>query len=301
MNFKTYIKAVGTGPKGNRDLTFEESRDAMEQMLSGELYPEQVVAFLLGWRLKPETVDEFRGVLSACDHSISPQTVPDSIELGFPFDGKLKTPYLFPLAARILEHSGVNLVLSGDITQPAKNGITTQAICRNHTLPENVHYFDRQDYFPAMHALTETRRRLGVRTGLNTIEKLTGIGRSDFGITGLFHKPYVEKYKRIFGDRYKRFALIQGSEGSPELFSKGRLWITEGEKVDEHLIDPAYYGIDFKSDIETFTLEGMLEMLENPSSDLMQLARLNAAVYLFVADKAASVDAAFESLSQSVR
>ncbi len=25
MNFKTFIKAVGTGPKGNRDLSFEES------------------------------------------------------------------------------------------------------------------------------------------------------------------------------------------------------------------------------------------------------------------------------------
>ncbi len=300
MNFRTYIKAVGTGPKGNRDLTFDESRDAMEQMLSQRVYPEQTASFLLGWRLKPETIDEFRGTIRACDDCITPQHVPNSIELGFPYDGKLKKPYLFPLVAQLLKNAELSLVISGDLTQPAKSGITTQAICQARTLPSNLHYFDRKDYFPQMHALTETRRRLGVRTGINTIEKLTGIGGSDFGITSLFHKPYVEKYMRIFGDRYKRFALIQGSEGSPELFSKGRLWITEGDKVDEYLIDPEYYGVNFKPDLESFTFDDMLNLLDNPSDDFVALARLNAAVYLFVANKAESVEAAFEMLSPNI-
>ncbi len=300
MNFHTYIKAVGTGPKGNRDLTFEESRDAMQQILSQSIYPEQSAAFLLGWRLKPETIDEFRGAISTCDGCITAQVVPNSIELGFPYDGKLKKPYLFPLVAQLLKNSELNLVVSGDLTQPAKNGITTQAICQARSLPENLHYFDRKEYFPQMHALTETRKRLGVRTGINTIEKLNGVGGSDFGITSLFHKPYVEKYMRIFGDRYKRFALIQGSEGSPELFSKGRLWITEGDSVDEYLIDPEHYGIDFKPDLDTFTFEDMMRLLDDPSDDFVQLARLNAAVYLFVANKAESVEAAFETLNTDV-
>ena len=32
MNFKKYIKAVGTGVKGNRDLTKEETFDAKESI-----------------------------------------------------------------------------------------------------------------------------------------------------------------------------------------------------------------------------------------------------------------------------
>jgi len=297
MDFHTYIKAVGTGPKGNRELTFDESRDAMRQILSQSVYPEQSAAFLLGWRLKPETTEEFRGALSACDSYIKPQAVPHSIELGFAYDGKRKKPYLFPLVAQILQSTGLNLVVSGDIAQPAKNGITTQAICQAASPSDNLHYFDRKEFFSEMHALTETRKRLGVRTGINTIEKLPGIGGSDFAITGLFHKPYVQKYMRIFGDRYRRFALIQGSEGSPEIFAKGRLWITEGDKVDEYLIDPAYYGIDYKSDLEKYTLEEMADLLINPSDDLIRLARLNAAIYLFVAQKAQSIEAAFETLT----
>ena len=34
MNFKKYIKAVGTGPKGNRNLSIEETADAVEQTRS---------------------------------------------------------------------------------------------------------------------------------------------------------------------------------------------------------------------------------------------------------------------------
>ncbi len=297
MDFKNYIKAVGTGPKGNRELSFDESKDAMLQILSGSIYPEQTAAFLLGWRLKPETIDEFRGALSGYDSCIERSTVPNSIELGFAYDGKLKTPYLFPLVAKILETSELNLVLSGDIVQPAKSGVTTQAICRSGISSEKLHYFDRKEFSRPMHDLTEIRRRIGVRTGINTIEKLPGIGNSDFAITGLFHKPYVEKYIAIFAERYKRFALIQGSEGGPEIFSKGRLWIARNGEVDEYLVDPARYGIDYTAHQQELMFEDMLALLDNPSDSFVQLAKLNAAVYLFVAQKAESIDAAFESLT----
>ncbi|MEA2090936.1 MAG: glycosyl transferase, partial [Campylobacterota bacterium] len=63
MDFFKYIHAVGTGPKGNRDLSFEESKDMMEQILNQSIPSEQAAAFLLGWRLKPETTTEFRGAI----------------------------------------------------------------------------------------------------------------------------------------------------------------------------------------------------------------------------------------------
>jgi len=33
MDFNKYIHAVGTGPKGNRDLNSDESKDMMHQIL----------------------------------------------------------------------------------------------------------------------------------------------------------------------------------------------------------------------------------------------------------------------------
>ncbi|MFT5835668.1 MAG: anthranilate phosphoribosyltransferase [Sulfurimonas sp.] len=297
MDFFKYIHAVGTGPKGNRDLTLEESKDMMDQILNQSIPSEQSAAFLLGWRLKPETTTEFRGAIQACDAYIKKTTVANSLELGYPFDGKAKNPYIFPLVAKILEDSGLNLVLIGDELTPAKGGITIKDICTNIELHKNAHYFERKDFFPKMSDLTELRLKLGLRSGFNTIEKLPGVANSEYAITGVFHKPYVKKYVEIFSDRYKRFALIQGNEGTPELFSKGRLWVCNDGEVDEIVVDPSNYGINYEKSSDTITLQDSLNQLNNPSDEYMKLAKLNAAVYLFVSQNASSIDEAWEKLS----
>ena len=297
MDFHKYIHAVGTGPKGNRDLSFDESEDMMTQILNQDVHSEQIAAFLLGWRLKPETTEEFRGALCACDSFITQKEVKNSLELGYPFDGKAKNPYIFPLVAEVLQESGLNLVVVGDDLLPAKGGITIKDICTKIELTSNTHYFDRAEFFDKLHKLTEVRNRLGLRTGFNTIEKLPHVAKSEYAITGVFHKPYVKKYVEIFSDRYKRFALIQGNEGTPELFSKGRLWISNEREIEEFIIDPAYYGIDYKKSWDTITLEDSLNQLKNPSDEYMKLARLNAAVYLFVTQNASSIDEAYEKLN----
>jgi len=297
MDFHKYIHAVGTGPKGNRDLSFDEAKDMMEQILNQSIHSEQIAAFLLGWRLKPETPEEFRGAVEACDSFITNTTIENSIELGYPFDGKAKNPYIFPLVAKVLKDAELSLVVIGDELTPAKNGITVKEICTNMEIGSNAHYFDRADFCKKLSELTDIRMRLGLRTGFNTIEKLPRVANSEYAITGVFHKPYVKKYIKIFADRYKRFALIQGNEGTPELFSKGRLWIANGDDVDELIVDPEFYGINYTKSWDTISLEESINQLSNPSAEYLKLAKLNAAVYMFVAQKAKSIDEAFEKLN----
>ena len=297
MDFFNYIHAVGTGVKSNRDLTFDEAKDMMRQILNKDAHDEQIAAFLLGWRLKPETTDEFKGAVNACDSYIKKTKIENSLELGYPFDGKAKNPYIFPLVAKILKSSNLNLVVVGDELQPAKGGITIKEICNKIDLEENLHYFDRADFFKELHQLTDLRMRLGLRTGFSTIEKLPHVADSEYAITGVFHKPYVKKYVEIFAKRYKKFALIQGNEGTPELFSKGRLWIANSDNIQEYIIDPQHYGINYKKSWQTITLEESLNQLTNPSSEYLKLATLNAAIYLFVSEKATSIDEAYEMLN----
>lgn len=297
MDFFKYIHAVGTGPKGNRDLSFEEAKDMMTQMLDQSVPSEQIAAFLLGWRLKPETNEEFRGALAACDENIIRSEVKDSIELGYPFDGKAKNPYIFPLVADILQKQELNLVLVGDEKQPAKDGITIKDIVSKIELTPNVHYFDRKNFFYKLHKLTDIRNKLGLRTGFSTIEKLPGVAQSEYAITGVFHKPYVKKYAEILKGRYKKIALIQGNEGTPELFSKGRLWMVDGDETQEYIIDPEHFGIHYKKSWETITLQDSINQLQNPSDEYRKLARLNAALYLFVTQKAPTVEDAYDMLS----
>jgi len=112
----------------------------------------------------------------------------------------------------------------------------------------------------------------------------------------VFHKPYVKKYAQILKGRYKRIALIQGNEGTPELFSKGRLWIVDESDIKEHIIDPEYFGIHYKKSWERISLQDSIEQLQNPSQEYLKLTRLNAALYLFVTQHANSIEDAYDML-----
>ena len=297
MDFFNYIKAVGTGPKGNRNLCETEMIDAMEQMLEQKVFPEQATAFLLGWRLQEETNEEMCGALKSFDKYMKKKNIPNSIELGNPFDGKQKRPYLFPLIAKELKKFDLNIVVSGDYLQPAKSGITTKDTCLNLDLEDNLYYFDRLDYFKEFSDLTQTRQRLGLRTGLNTIEKLLNPGNSRFAMTGAFHKPYVKKYLDLFGAHYDKLVIVKGEEGTCEFFGKSKYWIKENNEIKEVEINPADFGIDYKDIWEKITIDEMKEVMQNPSDELKKLVKLNAALVLFSSNKANSLKEGYELLS----
>jgi len=76
---KEYIELVAEG----KDLTEEQAKAAMEILLSGEASQAQIGAFLMGLRMKGETLDEltgFAGVLRDKADTILPK-VSDYVDL----------------------------------------------------------------------------------------------------------------------------------------------------------------------------------------------------------------------------
>jgi len=279
--FLPYLKCVGTGPKRNRDLTKEEMKTVMRAFLKKEVLTEQAAAFLLGWRIKGESLDEFAASIEVFDEFVKQEPLENSIEFGYPYDGKVKNPYLITLAAKHLQKFDINLSLHGDLLQPSKGGITLKELCDNTNLSSNAHYYDRTTYFPELHAFSDIRTKLGLRSSFNTIEKLLNITKSETAIIGAFHKPFVEKYITLFKDRYKKLVIIKGNEGTPEIFSKCAITIVENGEVTEMKVDPKDFGIMYSKSTERISLETSLELVKNPSDELRKLAQLNAAVILF--------------------
>ena len=288
--FLPYLKTVGTGPKRNRELTRDEIKVVVRAMLNQEIIPEQVSAFILGWRVRGESIEEFAGAIEVFDEFVKKEPLANSIEFGYPYDGKVKNPYLITLTAKYLEKFDVQLSLHGDLLQPAKGGTTLKEVCDNLPLTDNTHYFDRATYFPELHALSPIREKLGLRSSFNTIEKLLNITESDTAIIGAFHKPFVEKYIALFKDRYKKLIIIKGNEGTPEIFSKCAVTIVENGEVKEIKIDPKEYGVNYVKSTERISLETSLELVKNPSEEFSTLAKFNAAVILFLTDRVESIE-----------
>lgn len=300
QDFKKFIKAVGTGPKGNRDLAFEESKQAMSMILSGELTDTQISAFLIGWRLKPETVEEFRGAFEAIQEKTNKSESKNHLinyELGYPFDGKNDTPYLFPLMARILKDFEVHLIVCSDERIPSKDGVTVKQLLEKIGEVENLSHFDRKTYLPELHRLTSLRNDLGLRTAFNTLEKFSGLLNARYGSTGVFHKPYVQKYHELFKNHLDGLCLVGSNEGGPEVYKKAKIWICRGEEREEILIDPEQFGIEITYSDEPFNLDQMIRIIQNPTVNELKMALLNVAICLFNLKKTENIEKAFINLS----
>ncbi|MCC2106397.1 MAG: anthranilate phosphoribosyltransferase, partial [Hyphomicrobiales bacterium] len=59
--FKPYLAKVATGAR----LSADEARAAFDDMLSGEVTPSQMGAFLMALRVRGETVEEITGAVTA--------------------------------------------------------------------------------------------------------------------------------------------------------------------------------------------------------------------------------------------
>ena len=305
MSFKRYIKAVGTGVKGNRDLSKEETFDAVEQILLNKATPAQSGAFLIGWRTKLETNEELSGAVEALRKYMKFTDVKDSIELGYSFDGRCENPFLFPLFENILDEfykknsdvRRLNLVISGDYLQPAKVGLTTKEIFANIDKGQYLHFFDRVEYLKELSDITPLRLELGLRTAFNTVEKLLNPSLSEYGVTTAFHKPYVQKYLEIFAPYFKEVIVLKGSEGSPEVLKDGKFWRMQEGSIIEENFSLKDFGINYSREFENISLEESLNIVKNPDDEILKLAKFNVALYLLFAKRVSSLDEAWQRLN----
>lgn len=297
MRFHDFLKAVGTGPKGNRNLSREEMKEAMGMMLDGTAIPEQTAAFLLGWRVNSESKDELLGAIDAMNERIKQTPVKKSLEIGYPLDGKTKSLPIMLLAAALVPK--LPIVVHGDRAQPSKLGFNPKDFFENTKFSSNVHFFDRANFLPELSKLTDLRRSLGLRTAFNTIEKLHNVAMSDYALVGMHHLPYFDLYKELYGAYYKRLVIVRGSEGTPEILKKTTILVVEGGYSHSLPIDPEAYGLKAYEAKKELSLSEMIDQLENPSEEILQYARLNAALLLYTANQAPSIEEGFKSLQGS--
>ncbi|MFQ5895205.1 MAG: hypothetical protein ACE5JJ_05250, partial [Nitrospinota bacterium] len=104
---RPFIKAVGTGKKGARNLTGEEAARAMRAILQGEASPVQFAAFAIALRIKGETSEELAAFVDAIreHYGWPPVGSWEGLDVGVPYDGKSRGPSLTPGAA-ILASAG---------------------------------------------------------------------------------------------------------------------------------------------------------------------------------------------------
>lgn len=269
LRFVDYLRAVGTGPKGNRNLSYEEAKDAFRLILERRVPDPLISAFLLGWRVQGETVQELQGCVDYLAQTLRPQRQ-RGVEIGYPMDGKAKFfPIMLKAAAQI---EAVDVHAAYDRHLSPKYGSSSNEFA---PFSQNVRLHDRNVFLPSLSDLTELRNILSLRSAFNTIEKLNFL--APVALIGMHHAPYFDLYSQLYANHYDRLFIVQGHEGTPEILKKTKYRIVEGQESTVHTIDPEEFGIEPILAKEELSLAQMRSLMESPDANLSKMIRLNAA------------------------
>jgi anthranilate phosphoribosyltransferase len=299
--FIPFVQAVGRGEKLKRDLTRAEAGEAMRLILRREATDAQIGAFLIAQRVKGEAVDEILGFTHVLrDEFIRPISprVGNLLDLAAPYDGKVKTAQLAPAIAILLAEAGAPVLLHGDEGVPTKEGIGPGQVfaalgVAAELEPQQVErmiesvgvgYLAARRFAPAWHGLTPLRRQFGLRTVLNTVEKLFNPAHAPYQVSGFFHSNYIDRL-RATQTGARRSWMVQGEEGSIEMAAGRRTHIYAADPQDDIILEPAEVGL---AERERVSLEPTARhhaqvnaaLLAGESGPAADLAAFSAAVIL---------------------
>ncbi len=182
-----FIREIGRGKKGARDMSRDDARTVYTAMLEGRLSDLELGAFLIGMRIKGESVSEIAGFLDAAEASFAPLQAPDGefAPVVIPsYNGSRQMPNLTPLLALLLAREGVPVLIHGVTTDPGRV-TTAEILVELGVVPATTDeaaaaaFAARQPAFmpiaalaPKLDRLLQLRRVLGLRNSTHTLVKI---------------------------------------------------------------------------------------------------------------------------------
>lgn len=230
--FRATLKLVGTGPRGSRDLSFDEARDALGALLAGEVTSAQAGAFLIATRIKGESPEELAGYAQALRDACPPMSAPTDrplVACAGAYDGSLAAPHLSLAAAVLAGACGAGIVVHCGPRLGPKYGVSARDVLaalggpRSPTLAQSeamlaragVTLVDTSRVVPGWDALVSLRNELGLRGPIHSAEKLLAYFGARRFVVGYTHSAYAQRLLGALQRLEAQQALaVRGEEGS---------------------------------------------------------------------------------------
>ena len=244
-----------------RDLTREEARGVMDEIMLGEASPAQIGGFLVGLRAKGETVAEIAGCAEAMRNHVLPvrPTRSDLVDTAGTGGDGARTLNISTAAAFVAAGAGAGVAKHGNraVSSASGSADVMEALgFRLEIAPERIagsidlHGFGfmfAPMHHPAMKHAARVRRELGTRTVFNLLGPLTNPAGARAQVVGVFSPELartVAEALALLGTT--RAFVVHGAGGVDELSPAGPnlVFDVEGEQVSEMTLDPMDLGIE---------------------------------------------------------
>ena len=239
-----------------RDLLPEEAHAAMMQVMDGEATPAQIAGFLVGLRMKGETVGEITGCARAMRAHVTParpqhQTLVDTAGTGG--DGA-HTFNISTSAALVAAAGGAYVAKHGNRAVSSRSGsadVLEALGVRIDLAPADVAasidevgfgFLFAQAHHPAMRHAGPIRRELGIRSVFNLLGPLTNPAGARRQVVGVYSEALVVPIAQVLSKLGTEHALVvHGAGGLDELTPTGENLMAEvrNGSVTTSTLDPA--------------------------------------------------------------
>ena len=229
--FAQYIQLLGKGKRGARDLTLQEAEHSMNMILTGQVEPVQLGAFLMLMRVKEETSAEIAGFTRAARQSLNvPQDFP-RVDLDWAaYAGKRRQLPWFILSALLLASHGNKVLMHGiSVNTPeriyAPEALASLGIVACSSFDEAARELRQRNFAflqlnvmnPELQRIMDLKEILGLRSPIHTVVRQMNPASAPASIMGIFHPGYDVTHQgaaEILQDA--NLAVFKGEGGESE-------------------------------------------------------------------------------------
>lgn len=305
------------------NLTELEAEAAMNEIMKGEFEPSLVGAFLIGLRMKGESIDEITGCVksmkkNARNFNLDVQAEKAQKTLVIDTCGtggdeantfNISTAVAIIAAAaevRVAKHGGRAVSSksgSADVLAEMGFNINIDTGISEQCIKETgMTFLFAPNYHPAMKHAAPVRRLLSTRTIFNIIGPLTNPANIRGQVLGVFDKGLTNKLGQVLLRLGRERALVvHGDDGLDEITTTSKTTVTEVKdgKVIDYIINPQDYGIPLckKEDLlggdARENARIILDIFKGVKGPKRDIVLINAAAALYVGK---AVDGIYEGI-----
>ncbi len=302
------LKAALHKIAANRDLTGEEMRGAMSTIMEGGATPSQIGAFLMGMRVKGETVGEIAAAVSILREKMvvveAPEHAIDIVGTGGDGGGTLN---ISTASAIVVAAAGVPVAKHGNRALSSKSGASqvlealgvrldlTPAEISRCIKEAGIGFMFAPSHHPAMRHVGPSRAEMGVRTMFNLLGPQANPAGVRRYVLGVYAQEWVEPVAAaLLANRAVKAWVFHGSDGLDELTTTGPSFVAQiaGGDLRSFEVLPEHAGLkrsdpkDLLGGDPAYNAAAMRALFEGAPGAYRDIVLLNSAAALIVAEAA---------------
>lgn len=223
------------------NLSYEEAKAVMNEIMSGEASDVQKSAYLTALTMKGETIDEITGSAEEMrNHAVQLSHEGDVLEIVGTGGDKSDSFNISTTSSLVIASAGVPVAKHGNRAASSKSGAAdvleslgvniTISPRKSAELLQNIGicFLFAQSYHTAMKYVGSIRKELGIRTIFNILGPLANPASANLQVMGVYDESLVEPLAKVLSNLgVKRALVVYGQDRLDEISASAETSVCE--------------------------------------------------------------------------